>query len=86
MGFLVPKHADVITSSHPPDSEVIVEWRALTVVSLDRIAEELRAQLGVDATTFPLVKVCVRALVYAVVAAACLWLVHVLLSQFLFLP
>lgn len=37
--------------------EPIVEWRALTVIALDRIAERVRAQLGVDATAFPLAKV-----------------------------
>ena len=37
--------------------QVIVEWRALTVAALDVIVEELRTRLGVDAATFPLVKV-----------------------------
>jgi hypothetical protein len=37
--------------------QVIVEWRALTVAALDVIVGELRTRLGVDAATFPLVKV-----------------------------
>ena len=31
--------------------EAIVEWRALTVIALDRIAAAVRAELGVDART-----------------------------------
>jgi len=36
---------------------VIVEWRALTVILLDRLATAIRHQLGMTATTLPLVKV-----------------------------
>ena len=34
-----------------------MEWRALTVVLLDRLAGRLRARLGLDATALPLAKV-----------------------------
>lgn len=37
--------------------EPIVEWRALTVMLLDRIAEQIRVHIGVDAAALPLVKV-----------------------------
>ncbi|MBF2079895.1 MAG: URC4/urg3 family protein [Synechococcales cyanobacterium T60_A2020_003] len=57
MGLLQPKHDGVLGDRHLPSSEVIVEWRALTVVLLDRIAAALRAQLGQDETQLPLVKV-----------------------------
>lgn len=57
LGYLVPKHASVITQAHTPDSDVIVEWRALTVATLDAIAAQLRSALGVTPASFPLVKV-----------------------------
>jgi hypothetical protein len=56
-GVLVPRHDGVTARAHPPSSEVIVEWRALTVVLLDRLAERLRAKLGLDAEALPLAKV-----------------------------
>jgi hypothetical protein len=37
--------------------EPIVEWRALTVALLDRIAAHVRGHLGLDAERLPLVKV-----------------------------
>ena len=37
--------------------EAIVEWRALTVALLDRIAQHVRQHLGLDAARLPLVKV-----------------------------
>jgi hypothetical protein len=33
---------------------MVVEWRALTVAILDRLANAVRDQLGVSATEFPL--------------------------------
>lgn len=42
---------------HAVDSTLVVEWRALTVALLDRIAEPIRARLGLSAETFPLAKV-----------------------------
>nr|WP_205789890.1 URC4/urg3 family protein [Microvirga makkahensis] len=42
--------------AHPVDSTLVVEWRALTVALLDRIAEPIRAQLGLSAENFPLAK------------------------------
>ena len=40
-----------------PFSEPVVEWRALTVILLDRLAERVRRRLGVAAADFPLAKV-----------------------------
>lgn len=57
MGVLVPKHDDVTTVAHRPSSEIIVEWRALTIVLLDRVADLVRQTLGVSAEQFPLAKV-----------------------------
>lgn len=44
-------------TGHRPDSELIVEWRALTVVLLDRIGAEVRTKLGFSNVDFPLAKV-----------------------------
>jgi Protein of unknown function (DUF1688) len=57
LGLLQPKHSDALTVAHSPDSEVIVEWRALTVILLDRIADRIREKLGMDEKSLPLVKV-----------------------------
>ncbi len=39
---------------HPVDSELVVEWRALTVALLDRLLLPVRERLGVTAQDFPL--------------------------------
>ena len=36
---------------------LVVEWRALTVALLDRLADMVRRRLGLDAETLPLAKV-----------------------------
>jgi len=56
-GVLRPKHAAVTEERHEVGSETVVEWRALTVALIDRLAERVRAQLGLDAATLPLAKV-----------------------------
>ncbi|HEY3496915.1 MAG TPA: DUF1688 family protein [Polyangiaceae bacterium] len=56
-GVLVPKHDRVLGEAHAPASEVVVEWRALTVALLDRTAERLRARLGLSAEELPLARV-----------------------------
>ncbi|MEM9569204.1 MAG: DUF1688 family protein, partial [Cyanobacteria bacterium P01_E01_bin.34] len=57
MGVLQPKYAGVLERSHLPGAEVIVEWRALTLALLDRLAERLRVRLDMTASELPLVKV-----------------------------
>ena len=42
---------------HDVDSLLVVEWRALTVALLDRVAALVRERLGLDAGTLPLAKV-----------------------------
>jgi hypothetical protein len=42
---------------HDVSSPLVVEWRALTVALLDRVAEGVRAKLQLDATSLPLAKV-----------------------------
>ncbi len=56
-GVIVPKHPGVVRDAHAAGSELVVEWRALTVALLDRLAAELRARLGLDAQRLPLAKV-----------------------------
>lgn len=57
LGLLQAKHSDIFQRAYPVDSEVIVEWRALTVILLDLIAATIRQQLAMDATHLPLVKI-----------------------------
>lgn len=54
---LVPKHPAVLKEAHEVGSEVVVEWRALTVALLDRLAPLVRADLGVREDRLPLVAV-----------------------------
>ncbi|KAI8980595.1 hypothetical protein BD414DRAFT_579468 [Trametes punicea] len=41
----------------PPSHPAIIEWRALTVIELDRIADEIRRQLGVTAEQLTLAQI-----------------------------
>lgn len=57
LGILQVKDPIVLQQAHLPNSEIIVEWRALTVILLDQIAEAIREILGLTADALPLVKV-----------------------------
>lgn len=57
LGLLEVKDTAILQEPHLPGSEVIVEWRALTVSLLDRIAATIRQQLNLSALELPLVKV-----------------------------
>jgi hypothetical protein len=57
LGVLVAEHPDVTVVTHRPDAEVVVEWRALTVALLERLAPLVAARLGLDAAELPLIKV-----------------------------
>jgi hypothetical protein len=54
---IVARDPGVFELSHAASSELVVEWRALTVALLDRLAIELRGELGVSADQLPLGKV-----------------------------
>jgi hypothetical protein len=56
-GALVPKHEGVLSGEHEVSSDVVIEWRALTLALLDRTAERVRAVLGLTAAELPLAKV-----------------------------
>ncbi len=52
------KHRDEAEAPHAVDSRLVVEWRALTVALLDRIAPLVRERLGIgEAAALPLAKV-----------------------------
>ena len=57
LGLLEAKQTTILQERHLPGSEVIVEWRSLTVSLLDRIAVAIRQQLNLSAAQLPLVKV-----------------------------
>jgi hypothetical protein len=56
-GVITLKDPADATRAHAVDSQLVVEWRALTVALLDRIAEPIRAKLGFASENFPLAKV-----------------------------
>lgn len=51
---LVPRHDAVVREAHRPGDEVVVEWRALTVALLDRLAPRVRSLLRQDERSLPL--------------------------------
>jgi len=56
-GVLVFRDPESARQAHEVASPLVVEWRALTVALLDRIADGLRQRLGRDATSMPLAKI-----------------------------
>lgn len=57
LGVLRLRDAADAQRSHAVDSLLVVEWRALTVALLDRIAERIRAQLGRSSRELPLASI-----------------------------
>ena len=56
-GIITPKAPSILTDIHAPDSNVIIEWRALTVALLDGLAAKVRDKLGLNETQMPLASV-----------------------------
>ena len=56
-GVIALKDPDMAGIAHDPGSEMIVEWRALTVALLDRVADDVRKTLGRTAEQLPLASV-----------------------------
>jgi hypothetical protein len=54
LGVLVPQSPKLLREPMAPSSEAIIEWRALTLILLDRIAGPIRAELDVDEKQMPL--------------------------------
>ncbi|MEG4856570.1 URC4/urg3 family protein [Microcoleus sp. K1-B6] len=57
IGLLQAKDSAIFEQTYLPGSEVIVEWRSLTVNLLDKIAAAIREKLHLSATELPLVKI-----------------------------
>ena len=56
-GVLSLKDPAAATVEHLPSAEIIVEWRALTIILLDQTATRLREMLGKNEVDLPLAKV-----------------------------
>lgn len=57
LGVLVPRDSGLPGRRLAPADEPVVEWRALTVGLLDRLAAQIRDKLGADRETLPLAKI-----------------------------
>lgn len=57
LGLLELKNTTILQKPHRPGSEIIVEWRAMTVILLDKIAETIRKKLKLTPLELPLVKI-----------------------------
>ena len=56
-GVLLPRDERLLRTAHRPGDEAIVEWRALTVALLDRVADEVRHRLEKSAAELPLANI-----------------------------
>jgi hypothetical protein len=56
-GVIALRERSAAERAHLVDAPLVVEWRALTVALLDRIAPLVRERLGVDKQAFPLARV-----------------------------
>jgi hypothetical protein len=56
-GVLSLRDVAAASREHPVDSELVVEWRALTVALLDRLADIVRARFNMDRESLPLAKI-----------------------------
>lgn len=56
-GIITPRDASFCERLLTVDEPAVVEWRALTVALLDRMADAVRAELGVSAAAFPLARI-----------------------------
>ena len=56
-GVLALRDPGQLARTHDAGSELVVEWRTLTVALLDRLAATVRERLGMDTLTLPLAKI-----------------------------
>jgi hypothetical protein len=56
-GVLKLRDASAAQREHSVDSELVVEWRALTVALLDKLADTIRAKLNMDRQSLPLARI-----------------------------
>lgn len=57
LGVLELRDSSKMNRVHDVGTELVVEWRALTVALLDRLAPLIRRRLGLDEETLPLAKI-----------------------------
>ncbi|XGC81319.1 URC4/urg3 family protein [Bdellovibrio bacteriovorus] len=57
LGLITLKDQQLLEKAHRPDSELVIEWRGLTVSLLDRIGDKVRNKLNKTDAEFPLAKV-----------------------------
>jgi Protein of unknown function (DUF1688) len=57
IGVLAFRDVDAAQQQHEVASPLVVEWRALTVALLDRVADGVRHRLKLDAISLPLAKI-----------------------------
>ena len=57
LGVIVPRHAEVLSERQAVGSDLVIEWRALTLALLDRVGEALRERWQMTPEELPLVKV-----------------------------
>jgi hypothetical protein len=57
LGLIVPRDAGLAARALAVDDTAVVEWRALTVALLDRIADAIRAKLGRNPEEMPLARI-----------------------------
>jgi hypothetical protein len=56
MGVLVPKNPNTVNQEHDAGSELVVEWRALTICCLDALWDLVCAEMKTTREAFPLAK------------------------------
>ena len=56
LGLLEPREPDLQSRTLSVEEPAVVEWRALTVVALDRLAPLVRGSLGLSEAAFPLAR------------------------------
>lgn len=56
-GIITPRDPSFFKRLLTVDEPAVVEWRALTVILLDRIADAVREELGLSAAQFPLARI-----------------------------
>ena len=57
LGVITPRDPGFFQRQLTVDEPAVVEWRALTVMLLDRMADAVRAELAVSAADFPLARI-----------------------------
>lgn len=57
LGVIVPKDPAQLSQEWSLDAPLVIEWRAMTVIGLDRLAEEVRRILRLSPEAFPLPRV-----------------------------